>query len=151
MPRWPALIHLTGPPATGKRTVGLAIVDEAGRRGHHVVLVDNHLTARPILTVIGADGVRLLPDGVWPYVHEVRRAVHAAIEELSPPEWWIDPEGERADLERRQVLVPEGSLAVDTTRRPPAESAALILDALDARHPSTPEPGHGSGPGELRP
>lgn len=190
MSRWPALIHLVGPPAAGKRTVGVAVVEEAARRGHHAVLVDNHLTARPIFTVVGTDGVRTLPKEVWPHVHDVRRAVLAAIEELSPPDWsfvftnyllegeptsiecvarmsalaeartsaylpvllacdldellrrvpnadrhvhqkWIDPDGVRADLERRRPLVPAGSITVDTTNRPPAESAAIILDALD--------------------
>jgi hypothetical protein len=190
MSRWPALIHLTGPPAAGKRTVAVALVEEAARRGHHTVLVDNHLIARPIFTVIGSDGVATLPREVWTHVSGVRHAVLAAIEELSPAGWsfaftnylledepasergvqglrdlaaarastylpvaltcdmeellsrvpnedrrehqkWIDPAGVRADLEQRRVLVPEGSLTIDTTSRPPTESAGLILDALD--------------------
>jgi len=189
MSKWPALIHLVGPPAVGKRTVAVALVEEANRRGHHTVLVDNHLVARPIFTVIDNDGIGVLPPQVWPHVHAVRHAVLAAIEELSPPEWsfvftnylldndtsvattgnlraladrrgstylpvaldcetqellrrvpnpdrrehqkWVDPAAVRADLERRAVLVPEGSLEIDTTSRPPVESAAAILDALD--------------------
>lgn len=87
----------------------MAIVDEAAQRGQHFVLVDNHLTARPILTVIGTDGVRTLPKEVWPHVHDVRRAVHAAIEELSPPEWSFVftnylLEGEPGSMHRLQRL-----------------------------------------------
>lgn len=155
-----------------------------------MVLVDNHLIARPIFTVIGTDGVATLPREVWTHVGAVRRAVLAAIEELSPEGWsfaftnylledepasergvqglrdlasarggtylpvaltcdievligrvpnedrrehqkWIDADAVRADLERRRVMVPDGALLLDTTSRSPAESAALILDALD--------------------
>jgi chloramphenicol 3-O-phosphotransferase len=188
--RWPALIHLTGAPAAGKRTVAEALVEEANRRGHRSVLVDNHLVSRPILTVIDSDGVRTLPPEVWPHVHAVHREVLATIEALSPPDWsfvftnyllegkgrgeaavasiralaasrgsaylpvalrcdldellrrvpnadrrehlkWIDPDAVRDELEQWPVLVPEGALTIDTTSRPPHESAALILDALD--------------------
>ena len=190
MSRRPVVLHLVGPPAAGKRTVGMAVVEEAARRGRHAVLVDNHLTARPILTVVDTDGVRTLPTEVWSHVSDVRRVVLGAIEELSPPDWsfvftnyllegepaselgvarlraladarrstylpvelrcaldellrrvpnadrrehqkWIDPDAVRADRERRRVLVPEGALTIDTTTRSPADSAALILDALD--------------------
>lgn len=86
MSRWPALIHLTGPPASGKRTVAAALVEEAERRGHRAVLVDNHLVSRPILAAIGSDGVGLLPAEVWPHVHAIHREVIATIEELAPPD-----------------------------------------------------------------
>lgn len=190
MSRWPALFHLVGPPAAGKRTVAVALVEEAARRGHRVVLVDNHLVARPIFSLIDNDGTGVLPAAVWPHVHAVRREVLATIEELSPSDWsfvftnyllegkgaseqavqnlralagsrdstylpvslecdldellrrvpnadrrehlkWINPDAVRADLETWPVLVPEGALRLDTTSRPPGESASLILDALD--------------------
>jgi AAA domain len=190
MARWPALIHLVGPPAAGKRTVAVALVEEAARRGHEVVLVDNHLVSRPILTLVNNDGTQVLPPEVWPHVHAVHREVLATIEELSPRDWsfvftnyllkdkgrgtlavesvralatsrgstylpvalrcdldellrrvpnadrrdhlkWINPDAVRDELERWQVLEPDGALIIDTTSRPPAESATLILDALD--------------------
>ena len=39
---WPAVIHLTGPPAVGKLTIAAAVVEEAARRGRHAILLDNH-------------------------------------------------------------------------------------------------------------
>lgn len=188
--RWPALIHLVGPPAVGKRTVGVALVEEAARRGQHLTLVDNHLVSRPIFAVIDNDGTGVVSPEVWPHLYAVRREVLATIEELSPPDWsfvftnhlldgkgsgqqavdnlrslagsrgstylpvsmrcdldqllrrvpnpdrrehlkWINPDAVRAELDRWRVLEPEGALTIDTTHRSPAESAALILDALD--------------------
>ncbi|MHB8449858.1 MAG: hypothetical protein ACYDAQ_05315 [Mycobacteriales bacterium] len=78
---------LLGYPATGKLTVGRALVTELQARGRTGRLVDNHLINNPVFGVIAADGKNELPDAVWPLVGQVREAVLTAIEQLSPREW----------------------------------------------------------------
>jgi hypothetical protein len=185
------IVHLTGAPAVGKRTVALAVVEEMGARGRHAVLLDNHRTGNLILDVVGADGVSSLPTAVWERVGEVREAVFSAIEELSPADWtfvltnvlvagqpldeaaaarvvelaarrgspyvpvaltcdldvlvqrvpnperaglrkWIDPDGVRALVETRELIVPDGSLHLDTTTVSPTEAARQIVDHIEA-------------------
>ncbi len=187
------IVHLTGAPAVGKRTIALAVVDEMAARGRHAVLLDNHRTGNLILDVVGADGTSALPAGVWDRVGEVREVVFSAIEDLSPPDWsfvvtnvliagqpldeaaarrvvelaerrgsayvpvaltcdvdvlvervpnpdraglrkWIDPAGVRELVETRELIVPDGSLLLDTTTLPPAEAAQQIVDHLEALH-----------------
>jgi hypothetical protein len=72
--------YLIGWPASGKRTVGLALAELTGAR-----LLDNHLINDPIFQAVGATGVGSLPDGTWPLVGRVESAVlEAAL--LAPPE-----------------------------------------------------------------
>lgn len=81
-------VHLLlGYPASGKFTVGRALVAELEARGGTARLVDNHLINNPVFSVVGADGKRKLPSGVWPLVGQVREAVLTAIEQFSPPDW----------------------------------------------------------------
>jgi hypothetical protein len=185
------IVHLTGAPAAGKRTVALAVVEEMAARGRHAVLLDNHRTGNLILDVVGADGRTSLPAGVWERVGEVREAVFSAIEELAPPDWtfvltnvliagqpldeaaaarvvelaarrrsayvpvaltcdldvlvqrvpnperaglrkWIDPDGVRALVETRELIVPAGALHLDTTAVSPTEAAKQIVDHVEA-------------------
>lgn len=44
---------------------------------------------------------------------------------------WTDPDGVRTFLERRTLLVPAGSLLLDTTSQLPVDSARRVLDHLD--------------------
>lgn len=78
---------LLGYPASGKLTVGRALVAELESRGQTARLVDNHLINNPVFGVIAADGKNKLPDAVWPLVAQVREAVLTAIEQLAPQEW----------------------------------------------------------------
>ncbi len=80
-------VHLLGYPAAGKRTVGAALVAAAERAAHgRFVMIDNHLSANPILAVLDADGAGPVGDEVWDLVDEVRRVVDRAILQLAPPE-----------------------------------------------------------------
>ena len=78
----PAVVHLLGFPGTGKLTVATAMAEVGERRGRRVVVVDNHLTSLPILSVIGSDGVSSPPPRAWELVHGVRELVHRAAVEL---------------------------------------------------------------------
>lgn len=81
------ILHLLGFPGTGKSTVARAMCAHAEAEGRRLVVVDNHLTSNPVLSIIDADGVRDLPDGVWDRVRKIREVVYQAIEELSPDDW----------------------------------------------------------------
>lgn len=83
----PAVVHLLGYPGTGKRTVGAALVDLVPRDDHRFVLVDNHLTSKPVLAALDKDPAMPLDPRVWSYVTELRVPVFAAIEDLAPPGW----------------------------------------------------------------
>lgn len=186
-----AIVHLIGPPAAGKLTIGRALADQAETVGRRVVVLDNHHTNNVIFSVMEVDGIRALPDAVWDHILQVRAAVLAAIEELSPPEWsfvftnvlaehdpldhqlvqdlqtlatttdrrfvpvhltcdpdelarratnpdrrermkWVDAAAISAFAANVTMLrVPSAdAVDIDTTTRPPAESAALILEHL---------------------
>ena len=81
-----AIVQLIGFPAAGKRTVALAMAELAATRGHRLVVVDNHLTGNPVLSVVDHRGM-LPPPEVWSLVYEVREIVDRAIEAHSPPSW----------------------------------------------------------------
>jgi chloramphenicol 3-O-phosphotransferase len=81
-----AIVQLIGFPAAGKRTVALAMADLAAERGHRLVVVDNHLTGNPVLSVVDHRGMNPPPE-VWALVYEVREIVDRAIEAHSPPDW----------------------------------------------------------------
>jgi chloramphenicol 3-O-phosphotransferase len=186
-----AIVHLIGPPASGKLTIARALVEQAGAAHRKVVVLDNHHTNNVIFSVMDVDGVRSLPHAVWGHIMQVRATLLAAIEELSPPDWSFvftnvlaehDPLDHQmvADLsnlaaatDRRFVPVhlrcdpaelarraanpdrrermkwvdaeaiatfatdvtmlrvdSDDALDLDTTSRPPTESAALLLDHL---------------------
>src|SRR6266850_6504051 len=75
------LVLLIGFAGTGKYTIGRELCERTGAK-----LVDNHLIANPIFTVVNADGVTPLPAGVWDKIKQIRRTVYDAIREMSPPE-----------------------------------------------------------------
>lgn len=74
------IIVLIGFAGTGKYTIGRELCERTGAR-----LIDNHLIADPIFSVVNVDGVMPLPAGVWDKVKQIRRTVYQAIRESSPP------------------------------------------------------------------
>ncbi|HMJ74829.1 MAG TPA: hypothetical protein VK507_02600 [Iamia sp.] len=83
----PAVVHLLGYPGTGKRTIGAALVAAVPRDDHRFVLVDNHLTSKPVLAALDKDPAVPLDPRVWAYVTDLRVHVFQAIEDLAPPTW----------------------------------------------------------------
>ncbi len=81
------VIHLVGFPAVGKRTVAVELVAASeAALGRRFVLIDNHLSSNPILTVVDQGGSGTVGDEVWDLVDEVRDVVDRAIITLAPPE-----------------------------------------------------------------
>ena len=74
------LILLIGFAGTGKYTIGRELCRRTGAK-----LVDNHLIANPVFTVLDGDGITPLPREVWAKLKEIRRIVYDSIRELSPP------------------------------------------------------------------
>lgn len=73
------LVLLIGFAGTGKYTIGRELCRRTGAK-----LVDNHLIANPVFTVVDADGITPLPKEVWAKLKEIRRIVYDSIRELSP-------------------------------------------------------------------
>ena len=73
------LVLLIGFAGTGKYAIGRELCRRTGAK-----LVDNHLIANPVFTVVDADGVTPLPKEVWAKLKEIRRIVYESIRELSP-------------------------------------------------------------------
>jgi len=73
------LVLLIGFAGTGKYTIGRELCRRTGAK-----LVDNHLIANPIFTVVDADGIAPLPQEVWAKLKEIRRIVYDWIRDLSP-------------------------------------------------------------------
>lgn len=69
----PRVFHLVGPPASGKRTVGLALSRLTG-----AVLLDNHLFNDAVFKPYWADGLRPIPDEIYALAAKVREAGLAA-------------------------------------------------------------------------
>ena len=76
----PFVFHLVGPPASGKRTIGLALSRLTG-----AVLLDNHLFNDAVFKPYGADGLRPVPDEIHALAAQVRKlGLEAA--QLAPPD-----------------------------------------------------------------
>jgi hypothetical protein len=75
------IVVLIGFAGTGKYTIGRELCARTGAK-----LIDNHLIANPVFSVVKVDGVTPLPVGVWDKISQIRRTVYDAIRELSPPE-----------------------------------------------------------------
>ncbi len=73
------LVLLIGFAGTGKYTIGRELCHRTGAK-----LVDNHLIANPVFTVVDADGITPLPREVWAKLKEIRGIVYDSIRELSP-------------------------------------------------------------------
>lgn len=75
------IIYLIGYAGTGKYTIAREIVALTG-----VVMVDNHLINNPVFSVVGVDGIKPLPAGVWEKIAGIRRIVLDTVAELASPE-----------------------------------------------------------------
>ncbi len=82
-----AVVHLFGFPGAGKLTVARSLAVAAAERGRHLVVVDNHLTANAVLSVVDVPTAGRVPREVWDRVDGVREVVYGAIEDLSPASW----------------------------------------------------------------
>ncbi len=144
--RGSAIIHLVGYPGAGKLTVARTMAELAAERGHHLVVVDNHLTGNPVLAVLEPGHV---PLGTWDLVYEIREVVNRAIGSLSPPHWsfvftnvlWDHDEADhRAVARLHQLAEQRGSRyqvvvlecdADELLRRVPAPGRAEQLKLVD--------------------
>jgi DUF438 domain-containing protein len=75
------IVYLIGYAGTGKYTIAreIAVLTSA-------VIVDNHLINNPVFSVVGVDGIKPLPAGVWQKIGGIRRIVLETIAELAQPE-----------------------------------------------------------------
>ena len=121
------IVHLIGFPGVGKLTVATELARQASTDpDHRMVVVDNHLTGNPVLSLLQLDGRGTAPPEVWPYVHEIRAIVHRAIPALTPPGWSFvftnvirvaDPLGHEGAARLRRLAETRGSTYVPVVLR----------------------------------
>lgn len=75
------IVYLIGYAGTGKYTIAREIAALTG-----AVIVDNHLINNPVFSVVGVDGIKPLPAGVWEKIAGIRRIVLDTVAELAQPE-----------------------------------------------------------------
>ncbi|HUR48630.1 MAG TPA: AAA family ATPase [Acidimicrobiales bacterium] len=108
----PTIYLLVGYPGTGKYTVAQELAKQLDAAGRTTRVVDNHYVNNPVFGLVQQDGVGNLPEGIWDRVGEVRGALLATIETLSPPGWsfvftnWIgeNESGAKDYLERLRAM-----------------------------------------------
>ena len=105
----PAVYQLLGYPGTGKYTVARALVDRLEAGGATVRLIDNHLVANPVVSLVPAGEDGLIPEAAFDRVQAVRAEVMATIGQFTPPSWslvftnyWVD--GDRAAAHLAEVV-----------------------------------------------
>ena len=76
------IVYLIGPYGVGKLTVAKALCALTGAR-----LVDNHLINNVVFSLIRADGQTPLPQAVWDYISDIRRAAFEVMETIAPAEF----------------------------------------------------------------
>ena len=110
-----AVVQLLGYPGTGKYTVARELVAAMEAAGRPARLLDNHASANLILSLVPTP-TSGISDPVMDRIVEVRDAVLATLEELTPREWSIvftnfPPTSDRARaLERhREVAASRGA------------------------------------------
>jgi hypothetical protein len=81
------MIYLIGFAGVGKYTIAKAIAAMMAGRLEVCKVVDNHYVLNPIFNLIAQDGITPLPAQVWDNAMQVRLAVLATIEHLSPRDW----------------------------------------------------------------
>lgn len=81
------MIYLIGFAGVGKYTIAKAIAEMMAGTLEACKVVDNHYVLNPIFNLIAQDGVTPLPAQVWENAMQVRLAVLATIEHLSPKDW----------------------------------------------------------------
>jgi tRNA uridine 5-carbamoylmethylation protein Kti12 len=87
MAQEPAIVHITGYPASGKLTVATALGAHLRSRGREARVVDNHYVNDVIFGLIDVDGVKPVAREVWDRVREVRRPVLETVRTLAPSDW----------------------------------------------------------------
>jgi deoxyadenosine/deoxycytidine kinase len=80
------IFYLIGFAGVGKYTIAKAIAASLETLGVCKV-VDNHYMLNPIFNLIAQDGITPLPARVWDNAMQVRLAVLATIEHVSPRDW----------------------------------------------------------------
>lgn len=73
------LFYLVGPPASGKRTVGIALSKLTG-----AALLDNHAWNDPIFRAFGADGLTPLPPAASALAAQMRLLTLQAVKQAPP-------------------------------------------------------------------
>jgi hypothetical protein len=81
------IIYLIGFAGVGKYTIAKAIAEMMAGTLEPCRVVDNHYVLNPIFNLIAQDGITPLPAQVWDNAMQVRLAVLATIEHLSPRDW----------------------------------------------------------------
>jgi hypothetical protein len=81
------MIYLIGFAGVGKYTIAKAIAEMMAWTLEPCKIVDNHYVLNPIFNLIAQDGVTPLPAQVWDAAMQVRLAVLATIEHVSPKDW----------------------------------------------------------------
>jgi hypothetical protein len=76
------MIYLIGFAGVGKYTIAKAIRDLEVCK-----IVDNHYVLNPIFNLTAQDGITPLPAQVWDAAMQIRLAVLATIERVSPRDW----------------------------------------------------------------
>jgi adenylate kinase family enzyme len=114
----PVVVQLLGYPGTGKYTVARELVRVMEERGRVARLLDNHTSANLILSLVPRP-TSGIPSDVMDRIIQVRDAVLATLEGLTPRDWSFvftnfPPTTERArELDRhRQVAEARGSAFV---------------------------------------
>jgi shikimate kinase len=101
----PFILQLVGPPASGKRTIGVLVAERTG-----AALIDNHLVNDPVFTALGANGFGTLPPIAFDLARRVQTVVHDAV--LAAPDgmshiftkFWVDEPGDIAQEVRMRAL-----------------------------------------------
>ena len=104
------IIYLIGFAGVGKYTVANAIQNLQPCK-----IVDNHYVLNPIFNLIAQNGITPLPAQVWDHAMQVRLAVLATIEHVSPKDWSFmftnelteDPDGSSLNLYSQVLQVAE--------------------------------------------
>jgi deoxyadenosine/deoxycytidine kinase len=81
------MIYLIGFAGVGKYTIAKAIAEMMAGTLEVCKIVDNHYVLNPIFNLIAEDGVTPLSAQVWDAAMQVRLAVLATIEHVSPRDW----------------------------------------------------------------
>lgn len=81
----PTIFLLHGHPGTGKLSVARAMLSRMDVTITRIV--DNQYVNLPIFNLLDVDGVKPVPGEAWDRIAEVRNAIVATIEDLSPKSW----------------------------------------------------------------
>ena len=130
----PSTIYLLlGYPGTGKYTVAKAMAAGLEQLGRTTRVVDNHYVNNPVFGLVEQDGVGHLPEGLWDRVGEVRNALLATIESLSPANWTFIFTNWIAETEAEGASYIDRLKAIARTRGSDFECVRLTCDPEELR------------------